>query len=384
MRSRWAKRFLIAAVVVVAAVALRVTVFRAKPVPVTVYRVAAGRVEETVTNSRAGTVKSRRRASLSSEIGGRVVELPVKKGGSVRTGDLLLRVQDADYRAQLDYQERSLETAAAGEREACEAFEQAKRDLARNRKLAEEAIVSPSLLEQIQSRKDTADSGCAAARARRRQAEAAVALARVSLAKTRLLAPFDGVVAELKGELGEWITPSPPGLPMPSVIELIDATAIYVSAPLDEVDVGRVRAGQPVRVTLDAYPAKSFSGRVVRVAPYVRDVEEQNRTFEIEVELDDPAFAWTLVPGSSADVEVILDSKEGVMRIPSYAVLEGGRALVVKRDTLEGRSIETGVRNWEFTEVRKGLALGDLVAVTLDKAEVKEGAKVRIAGETLK
>ncbi len=204
------------------------------------------------------------------------------------------------------------------------------------------------------------------------------------MAKTRLLAPFDGVVAELKVELGEWIMPSPPGLPMPSVVDLIDPAAIYVSAPLDEVDVGRVRAGLPARVTMDAYAGRSFEGTVVRVAPYVQDLQEQNRTFEIEVELRDAAFAKSLVPGSSADVEVILDARDGVLRVPSYAVLEGSRVLAVRDGVLRSTPVETGVRNWEFTEVRKGLAAGDLVAVTLDKAEIKDGARVRVAGESLK
>ena len=112
------------------------------------------------------------------------------------------------------------------------------------------------------------------------------------------------------------------------------------------------------------------------------DVQEQNRTFEIEAELEDAAFAKALRPGTSADVEVILASRENVLRIPSYAVLEGGRVLLVENRRLVARPVETGLKNWQFVEVTKGLSAGDRVAVSLDRAEVKEGARVSIAGET--
>jgi HlyD family secretion protein len=199
-----------------------------------------------------------------------------------------------------------------------------------------------------------------------------------------LRAPFDGVVAEISCEVGEWITPSPPGLPIPPVIEVLDDRAIYVSAPLDEVDVGRVHVGQPVRITLDAHPGESFPGRLDRVAPYILDLEEQNRTFEVEVEFDDREFAATLPPGASADVEVILEAKEDVLRIPSYALIEGGRVLLLEGDRLVSREVSAGLKNWQFTEITGGLDGGESVVVSLDRVEVQEGALARMESETLK
>jgi HlyD family secretion protein len=381
---RWAKRLAWLAVIVAVGVGLRLTVLRPKSVPVTVYRVAAGRVEESVTNSRAGTVKSRRRAELSSEIGGRVAELPAQKGSRVSRGALLMRIADADYRAQVRVQESAVAAARSNRTEICRQAELAERELARNRRLAAEQIVSTEIVDQLQSRRDAASASCDSALSRIGQAEAALALARANLDKTVLRAPFDGIVADVTTEVGEYITPSPPGLPIPPVIVLYDDAATYVSAPMDEVDVAKVRVGQRARVTLDAYSGRSFPARVTRVAPYVLDVQEQNRTFEIEAELDDAAFARTLLPGTSADVEVILASRDAVLRIPSYAVLEGGRVLVVENRRLVARGIETGLKNWQFTEVTKGLSAGDAVAVSLDRAEVKEGARVSIAAETAK
>lgn len=379
----WRRVFWLATIAA-AAVLARLTVLRPASIPVTVFRASTGRVEETVTNSKAGTVKSRHRATLSSEVGGRVSELPARKGARVRRGDVLLAIAAEDYRAQVLVQESAVSAAKSARVEACRTAEQLDRDLERNRQLARDKIVSVELLDQLQSRRDGAAAACEAAGARIGQAAAALEAARVALAKTILRAPFDGIVADMTTEVGEWITPSPPGLPIPPVIVLIDDAAIYVSAPMDEVDVAKVHVGQLARITIDAYPGQSFPARVTRVAPYVLDVQEQNRTFEIEAELDDAAFARKMHPGSSADVEVILAARDGVLRIPSYALLEGGRVLVVLNKRLVSRAVKTGLKNWQFVEVVQGLAAGDPVTVSLDRAEVKEGARVRIEAEPRK
>lgn len=384
MSPRWRRRTVIAAVIVAAIVLVRATLLRKDPVPVTVFRVAAGRVEETVTNSKAGTVKTRRRAALSPEIGGRIELLPVRKGDRVKKGQLLVRLAGADYQAQVRLQQRSIEAAHASEREACQRAQQAERDLARMVALARDSLVSQDLKEQAQTQRDTAASACQAARSRIEQGQASLDFARATRGKTELRAPFDGVVADLRGEVGEWITPSPPGVPIPALVELLDPDAIYVSAPLDEVDVGRVRTGQVVRVTIDAYPGRAIAGHLTRIAPYVMDVQQQSRTFEVEVDLDDAAFARTLLPGSSADIEVILDARDGVLRVPSYALIDGKKALVLRDGKLAGMPVEIGLKNWGFAEVKSGLSAGDLVVVSLDRADVKEGARARVAEEAAK
>jgi len=360
------------------------TLLRKDPVPVTVFRVAPGRVEESVTNSKAGTVKTRRRAALSPEIGGRIELLPIRKWDRVKKGQLLVRLAGADYQAQVNLQQRSIEAAHAGEREACQRADQAERDLARMVALARDSLVSQDLKEQAQTQRDATAAACQASRSRVQQGEATLDFARVNRGKTELRAPFDGVVADLRGEVGEWITPSPPGVPIPPLLELLDPDAIYVSAPLDEVDVGKVRVGQVVRITIDAYPGRAIGGHLSRVAPYVVDVQQQSRTFEVEVDFDDAAFARTLLPGTSADVEVILDARDNVVRVPSYALIDGKKALVLRDGKLVGVPVEIGLKNWGFAEVKRGLAAGELVVVSLDRAEVKEGARARVAEETAK
>jgi HlyD family secretion protein len=341
--------------------------------------VEKGRVEETVTNSRAGTVKARRRAKLAPEIGGKVLSLPRRRGAVVRRGDLLLRVDDALQRARLRLAEDEHKTAGAQREQACLLAERAGRDRERTRKLAQDGLVASDWDDRIESEAQQAAAACRAAASAVERAKSGVALSRAELDKTVLLAPFDGIVADTFIEEGEWTSPSPPALPIPPILDLIDTRSIYVSAPLDEVDSGRIRKGQTARVTVDSQPGKHFAARIVEVAPYVMDRLEQNRTLEIELELEDAQAAAALLPGTSADAEVILSAKDDVLRVPTQALLEGGKVLVLEGDRLVERTLEIGLRNWDMTEVKSGLAPGDRVVVSLDRPEIKAGARARVA-----
>jgi HlyD family secretion protein len=370
-------RWLLLAGLVAAVVLLRLTAFAPDPLAVRTVATEKGRVEETVTNSRAGTVKARRRAKLAPETGGRVLELPRRRGARVRKGDLLLRVDDALQRAQLRLAEDERKSALAQRDQACLAAERAGRDRERTAKLAKDGLVSIEIADRVESEARAAAAACRAARAAAERGESSVVLAQATLDKTVLRAPFDGIVADTFIEVGEWTTPSPPAIPVPPVLDLIDTRSIYVSAPMDEVDSARIQTGQPARLTVDSHPGKHFSARVVEVAPYVTDRLEQNRTVEIELELDDASVAASLLPGTSADAEVILSAREGVLRVPTSALLEGGKVLVLEGGRLVERTLQLGLRNWDFTEVAGGLAEGARVVVSLDRPEIRAGAKAR-------
>jgi HlyD family secretion protein len=378
---RWLVRLAVVLGIVLAGFALRATVFAPEPLEVRVREAARGRVEETVTNSRAGTVKARHRAQLSPEVGGRVLEIPYREGERVAAGDVVLRLDPGIQQAQIALQRRELQAAEAQRRQACVAAERARREAGRLRQLAAEGIVSADLLDQAQTSAEAAEAACRAAQAGVEQARAAVGLGERQAAQTVLRAPFSGVVADVAVEVGEWTTPSPPALPVPPVLDIIDPESLYVSAPMDEVDSARIQPGQPARVTIDSYPGRQFQGRVLRVAPFVLDREEQNRTVEIEVGIDDLPPDVRLLPGTSADVEVILLVRDDVLRIPTPALIEGNKALVAEDGVLAERQLRIGVRNWDWTEVVHGLSSGDQVVVSLDRPEVKVGARVRTIRE---
>jgi HlyD family secretion protein len=351
------------------------------PIEVELATVDRGVVEETVTNSRAGTVKARRRAKLSPEIGGVVAELPFREGETAPAGALVLRLEDSIQRANLLVTERELAAATANLAQPCLESERGQREMKRVRGLVDGGIVSADRLDEVESAAGFAGAACSAARTAVDRAQASVELARAQLAKTVIRAPFPGVVADLATEIGEYATPSPPAVPVPPAIDLLDPASIYVSAPMDEVDSARIKPGLAARLTVDSHRGRDFPGRVLRIAPFVVDREEQNRTVEIEVDFDDKTFAASLLPGTSADVEAILARREDVVRVPTPCVIEGKRALVLRAGKLEEVSLELGLRNWQFAEVLSGLAPGDRVVRSFDQPAIKAGALAHGKGE---
>jgi HlyD family secretion protein len=150
-----------------------------------------------------------------------------------------------------------------------------------------------------------------------------------------------------------------------------------VAAPIDELDVARVKLGAEVRLRVDPRPGVVFSGRVSKLAAYVLDVAEQNRTAEVEVEFAPGQDLSGVLPGSSADVEIIVSRREGVLRVPTSAVGEGSQVLVLENHKLVARSVQTGLSNWQFTEVVAGLSPGEEVVVSRDRPEIRPGVRAR-------
>lgn len=381
---RWLRRLLVPAGVVLIIMGLKLTAFRGAPVPVTVYRVQEGRVEDTVVNSRAGTVDSRHRAQMSPGVAGLVLEIPVRKGEAVIRGQVLLRLDSAEYQAQVTLAARSLDAAKAASDQAALLAEQALRDRRRAEALGGQGLLSNQALEEAGTQAETAVAARSAARERVREAEASLAAARALLDKTTMVAPFDGMVLDVATEVGEWISPSPPGVYLAPVMDLIDPDSLYVSAPLDETDVARVRVGLPVRITLDAFRGRSFPGVITYVSSYVETRQEQNRTLNVEATFAERDLPPNILAGLSADVEVILDVRENVLRLPTYALLEGQRVLAVRNARLAAVEVKTGLSNWEFTEITSGLEPGALVVVSLDRPEVRAGARVKVMAEVAK
>ncbi len=368
-------RVFLVLIVVAAGLALFWFLNRPKPVAVAVAEVQRGAVLATVANTRAGTVDACNRARLSPPMGGQIARLPFKEGDRVAKGDILLELWNQDQRAQVSQAERDAVAARSRSRQACVTATVAEKNAVRIRELRKDNIVSQGDAEKAVGEADAQAAGCDAARDQEKVSQARIDVAKAELERTILRAPFAGVVAEINGELGEFVTPSPVGIPTPPTIDLVDGSCLYISAPIDEVDAPAVRAGMRASISLDAFPGRRFPGFVRRVAPYVLDTEKQARTVEVEAEIENPE-KYNLLPGYSADVEVILDNRENVLRIPSQAILEGKRVLVLNTSTgrLEARVIERGVANWEYTEIRTGLKEGDLVVTSVDREGVADGA----------
>jgi HlyD family secretion protein len=356
---------------------------RPEPVAVVFKEIERGLVESTIANTRAGTIEACQRTKLSTITGGRIEVLAVKEGDRVEKGQLLMKLWNDDQQAQKAWYVTQVATARQRVKEACTVAANAEREAERQASLRAKGFVSQAKEDSARSEAQARSAGCAAAKADVVQAEARVRLTRAEEGRTVLYAPFAGTIAKIVGEVGEYSTPSPPGVPTPPAIDLIDDSCLYVKAPMDEVDAPRIAAGQPVRISLDALPRQSFPGKVKRVAPYVSAVEKQARTVDIEATFDDPTAPGKLLVGYSADIEVILDARENVVRVPTSALLEGGKVLVAGADgTLEERQVTTGLANWEFAEVLDGLAPGDRVVTSLERAGVKAGAYYSVDAQT--
>ncbi|MFC5694457.1 efflux RND transporter periplasmic adaptor subunit [Pseudomonas sp. GCM10022186] len=356
---------------------------RPEPVPVQLVEVAKGEVETLVANTRAGTVKACRRAHLSFKTGGQVSELLIHAGQRVQAGDVLMRLRQDDLQARVDEARARLDAQRNLREQSCSQASQDQRDLQRLDRLAERKLAPQDQLDQSATRARLSQLLCSGGEAKIREAEASLELHLAQLDQATLRAPFAGIVAEINGELGEVVTPSPPGIPTPPAVDLIDDQCLYVEAPIDEVDAALVRPGMPVRITLDAFGGRSFAGRVSRIAPFVRELEKQARTVDVEVKFERVPTDLMLLSGYSADVEILLAQREQALRVPTESLLEGGR--VLRYDPSNGhlreQKVEIGLANWRWSEVKDGLAAGDRILPSLQQEGLADGSVVSPSGE---
>ena len=320
-------------------------------------------VEQTVSNTRAGTIDACRRSKMSPAMGGQIATLAVEEGDMVEKDQILLELWNKETKARVKAAERSSD-------QTCIISAKAQRDADRTNELFSKGLASEEAKEAAVT---NAESGLAACNA----AKAQVEVTKASLERTQLIAPFGGIVAEIEGELGEYVTPSPVGVATKPTLDLIDNTCIYIKAPIDEIDAPEVVAGLKSRITMDAFGQKEFPATVRRVAPYVLDLEKQARTVEIESVFDNPQEF--LLPGYSADITIIVDTSEEALSIPSQAVMGGNSVYLINSDgTISEKEIEVGLSNWQVTEVLGGLSLDDQIVLSIDRKGLEDGVKVSV------
>lgn len=369
---------LISLFIIISAIALASWYFtRPKPLAVELTTVATGNVEATIVNTRAGTIKACQRSNLAPIAGGQIAKIWVKEGDRVQKGQTLLELWNVDLQAHRELAQRQLAMSQERRREICILAENARRESIRTQQLVEKGFVSSQRAEDADANARARQAGCDAAISDIKRAEAQMRVAQAGLDRTIITAPFSGVIAHISGELGEFTTPSPPGIPTPPTIDLINDSCLYVNAPMDEVDAPKIKVGQEARITLDAMPNKIFPGKIRRIAPYVTEIEKQARTVDIEVEFQQLTEDILLV-GYSADVEVILERRNEVLRIPTQAIRQNNTVWVVDAHSkLIERQLETGLSNWSFTEIRSGLKEGDQILISFDQNNIKAGVAVQ-------
>jgi len=346
---------------------------------VTLVALSAGLVENSVANTRAGTVKACQRSKLSLPIGGQIAQLYVREGEQVAEGQLLMSLWNDDRAAQVE-QAKATEMSISNERKSiCIAAASDSHESQRLASLLDKNLVSSERADLALAKSASSAAACEAAKAREVQARASVTLAEAVLAQTYLHAPFAGSVAEVTGELGEFSTPSPPGVQTPPAIDLLTANCHYISAPIDEVDASHIAIGMPVRVTLDAFRDRSFAATVRRISTYVLDLEKQARTVEVEAELSEDQQMPLLLAGYSADMEIVLDAKALALRVPTELLVDEKFVLALdENNRVQRHELVLGLSNWHFSEILSGAQRGDKVIANIGAQGVVEGAEVRV------
>lgn len=332
-----------------------------KPVAVKAFELKPGELRVVVNATTTSTVKSETEVTLSAQRTGRVVKLPVKEGDVVKAGALM---------AQLDLTEESVQTESALAQSRA-TYEEAEKNLKRIEDLFNKGMVAQQDLDASRRAYEVAKS----------QYLAAAEDAGVKRNYSVLKAPFDGVIAKKYTEVGELL------LPGKQIVTIVNPDRIYVLATIDEVDVGRLRLGQPVTITVDAFPGEKFQGTVRRISPIVSGGKLETRTADVWIYFNKRDSR--MKPGMSADVEILITTLNNVLSVPSQAVIEreGKKQVYI----VEGKSIrpgatararlrpvEIGETNWSFTQITKGLSSGEYVITTPEVEGLKNGVKVKV------
>lgn len=305
--------------------------------PVDTARVEARTLEwkvETVGNLRANEA-----IVLRPEIDGRITTIEFEEGERARRGQVLMRLDDSIYAAELAQAEARL---ALGQTN----FERA-----------------DSMKKQGYGSDQEKDRTASELRVNR----AEVALVQARLAKTRLLAPFDGLLGLRKVSVGDYVQPGT------DLVSLFDLSVLKVDFRIPEIHASRVNVGQRIKMTLDAYPGQLFTGEVYAIDPQI-DLNGRSLLLRARIPNSDGA----LRAGLFARVELILSSNDNVLMVPETALVPTGEKQFVYR-VVEGKAvwtqIEKGMRQGEMVEVREGLQAGELV-VTAGHLKIQDGMPV--------
>ena len=284
---------------------------------------------------------------VGSRVSGVVTRLRANIGDSVRAGDVIAEIDDAEFLARVSQNEAAL-TRALAEAELAEL------KLERLEAMADREFVSRQEL-------DAARSGLQVTQAQVKLAEANLASARIQLSYTRISAPISGVVASVSTQEGETVAAS---FSAPTFVNIIDLDRLEVQAFVDETDIGRIQEGQEARFSVDSYPGEEFQGEVTAVYPKAV-IQDNVVNYVVTVTITDRR-GRTLRPEMTAAVNLVLEPRTAALAVPSSAV---GRDRATRYVTVleEGvpvrREVEVGWTHGGWTEITRGLREGEEIVL---------------------
>ena len=331
----------------------------------------------------SGYVTARRRATVSSKITGKVVEVNVEEGQAVTQGQVLARLDDASMRAALALAQAQAEASRRAVRENEVRLAEARVNLARTSRLIKDGLTTQVEVEASQAEVDSLDARIEATRQQVLVAERQIDVQRTALDDTVIRAPFSGVAISKDAQPGEMVSPvsAGGGFTRTGIGTIVDMRSLEIEVDVNESYINRVSAGQPVTAILDAYPEWQIPARVITTVP---TADRQKATVLVRIafnELDprilpDLGVKVTFLRG--ADEAAAPDTRP-VMLVPKAAITTDGSqsyAFVVDASgVVDRRAVSTGGTDGDRLEVRAGLNAGERVVVS-PGATLAAGAKV--------
>ena len=345
---------------------------RERPVEVEVVAVterAAG-TQASVLNA-SGYVTARRRATVSSKVTGKVIEVNVEEGMAVRQGQVLARLDDSSLQAALRLYRAQLEAAKRQIPESEVRLEQARASLRRQEQLRKEGLNTPNDIDNARAEVDSLIARIASAQEQVKVAESQIAMQQTAIDDTVIRAPFSGVAISKDAQAGEMVSPvsAGGGFTRTGISTIVDMNSLEIEVDVNESYINRVRAGQPVTAVLDAYPDFQIPAHVITMVP-TADRQKATVLVRIGFKKLDPR----ILPDMGVKVTFLREAEaadapvaQTVTLVPQAAVKsENGASFVfvVRQNAVERRAIKTGGTDGDRLEVVAGLKGGDQVVVS--------------------
>jgi len=343
---------------------------RERPVEVEVASVTTRRAgaQASVLNA-SGYVTARRRATVSSKVTGKIVEVNVEEGMAVREGQVLARLDDANVRAALRLMEAQLEAARRAITETEVRLAEAERTLKRRERLRTDGLITDADLDQARSEVQSLEARIAASQEQVTVAERQVALQQTELDNMVIRAPFSGVALSKDAQPGEMVSPvsAGGGFTRTGISTIVDMKSLEIEVDVNESYINRVASGQPVTALLDAYPDWQIPGRVITTVP---TADRQKATVLVRIAFDqlDPR----ILPDMGVKVTFLREAAAAEAEpaptalVPKAAVRTSdgtSHVFVVRGDAVERRAIQTAGTDGDRLEVSAGLSAGDRVVI---------------------
>ena len=347
----------------------------------TVTERAAG-AQASVLNA-SGYVTARRRATVSSKVTGKVIEVNVEEGMGVREGQILARLDDSTLQATLRLYRAQLEAAKRQIPESEVRLAQARVMLRRQEELRKEGLNTPNDIDNAKAEVDSLIARIASAQEQVNVAESQIAMQQTAIEDTIIRAPFTGVAISKDAQAGEMVSPvsAGGGFTRTGISTIVDMKSLEIEVDVNESYINRVRPGQPVSATLDAYPDWQIPANVITLVP-TADRQKATVLVRIGFQKLDPR----ILPDMGVKVTFLRDADssdvpaaQSVTLVPQAAVRKDGDSsfvFVVRQDTVERRAIKTAGTDGDRLEVVAGLKGGDQVVIS-PPPELSEGMLIR-------